>query len=223
MPLMPVFDPIRFGVELTYTLIAAVLFFLIFFRTKEFYSLSKYKGILFFRSAFLWFALSYLLRFLLILSKLYFDRPPSGFFRAIFPANLLFVSYFSSLGIVFLIFSITWKHLNSDNLVLFGHIISAFFAIIIFLTNSPEILMYFQIFLLIVATVLGLIFDNKSSKSNKASQTRVLYFLLLLSWLLNIWMLTPGWFFSNEIKSLFQFFSLIVFVTIYYKVSRWLK
>jgi len=223
MPPMPFFDPVRFGIEIAYTSIAVCLFFLIYFRTKEIYKLTKHKGIMFFRGAFLFFAISYLLRLFLILSRVY--SSPSSIFsiRDFFPLSLIFVSYFSSLGIILLIFSITWKHIKSKHLVLFAHLLSVLLTIIILLTNSPEILTYIQVGLLIVATVLGIFFNNKTERSKKSIQTRMLYFLLLLSWLLNIWMLTPGWFFPSELKSLFQVLSLVVFGAIYYKVSKWLK
>jgi len=219
---MPFFDPIRFGIEITYTIIAVCLFFLIYFRTKEMYTLTEYKGIMFFRGAFLFFALAYLLRLFLISSRLY-SSSPTFFIRDFFPLSLIFVSYFSTLGIILLIFSITWKYIKSAHLVLYGHLISLLLTIIIILTNSSEILTYIQVGLLIIVTIFGIIFNKKTDRSKKSTQTRMLYFLLLLSWLLNIWMLTPGWFFPSEVKSLFQVLSLVVFGAIYYKVSKWLK
>ena len=222
IPSMPFFDPVRFGIELTYTLVAVCLFFLIYFRTKDLYTLTKHKGIMFFRDAFLFFALSYLLRLVLISSKLY-SSSPNFFIKEFFPLSLIFVSYFSTLGILMLMFSTTWKHIKSTHMVFFGHLISLLLTIIIILTNSSEILIYIQVGLLIVATGLGTLFNKKTDKSKKSTQTRMLYFLLLLSWLLNIWMLTPGWFFPSELKSLFQVLSLVVFGAIYYKVSKWLK
>jgi hypothetical protein len=50
--------------ETVFTLVALVLGLLIYFKTKESYELTKHPGIRYFRDAFLFLGLSYLLRFL---------------------------------------------------------------------------------------------------------------------------------------------------------------
>ena len=64
-PNMPfVFLPVlRIGSELIYTLIIIIMCGIIYFKTKEIFDLTKHKGIGFFRNTFLFFALSYLMRF----------------------------------------------------------------------------------------------------------------------------------------------------------------
>ncbi|MCK5698593.1 MAG: hypothetical protein KAH93_02010, partial [Candidatus Aenigmarchaeota archaeon] len=55
----PFIDPIGFGIELAYTFIVVVLCFLVYYKTREIYDLTGYKGIKYFRRAFLFFGLAY--------------------------------------------------------------------------------------------------------------------------------------------------------------------
>ena len=104
-PSMGFFDPVMFGIELGFTVIAVIFCFLIYFKTKEIYELTKYKGIRYFRGAFLFFGLSYVMRFLfslVLLSRIAFD-----FFlprHLIMPLFILPLGYLSTVGIFYLIF-----------------------------------------------------------------------------------------------------------------------
>ena len=76
--IMPIhfFDPTRFAVEIIYTLLIVVLCFLVYFRTKNIFDLTKHRGIQYFRNAFLFFGLAYsarLLIHLIMIGRIAFD------------------------------------------------------------------------------------------------------------------------------------------------------
>ena len=84
---------------------------MIYFGTKEIYDLSSYKGIKYFRQAFLFFAIAYFFRFLIEFVVISFNT--NEIFE-IYPIVLgyfaLFIfMYLSSISIFYLIYSISWK------------------------------------------------------------------------------------------------------------------
>ncbi|MBU1976265.1 MAG: hypothetical protein KKG59_07725, partial [Nanoarchaeota archaeon] len=70
MPPIHYFGPHNMIFELIYTLLIVFLCGFVYFKTTELYQLSKYKGISFFRNAFLFFGLAYAARLLLHLIML---------------------------------------------------------------------------------------------------------------------------------------------------------
>lgn len=221
MPILHFFEPLSLGIEILFTVIAVVFCFLIYFRTKEVYQLTKHQGINYFRGAFLFFGLSYLLRFMLslvFLSRIAFDFiMPREMFIPLFIVPL---GYFSTIGIFYLVFSSIWKKFKGKNLLIFGYCAAILMSVISFLTRSPLILLIFQSVLLISgAMVSGTI--HKSEK--KISQTRVLYLLVSLLWLINLWIVDRPRPISFKLDIISELVSLIVFVTIYYKISKWVK
>jgi len=66
---------------------------------------------------------------------------------------------------------------------------------------------------------------TKEIKKDKKSisQTKILYGLILVLWLINLWVIVPRGIMSFEIKIMLQLLSIIVFVLTYYKVSKWVK
>lgn len=215
------FDPLVFGIELIFTVIAVVFCFLIHFKTKESYELTKHEGIKYFRDAFLFFGLSYVMRFLfslVLLSRIAFDFIlPRGMFAPFF---ILPLGYFSTIGIFYLIFSSIWKRFNNRILMILGHSVAIFLSVISFFTRSHLILLFFQSALLIIAVILSRIMHTVKKK---ISQTRVLYFLVALLWLINLWVIGRRKPFSFEIELFFQIVSLIVFILIYHKIFKFVK
>src|SRR3989339_186034 len=139
------FDPMSFGTEFLFTVIAVVFCFLIYFKTKESYQLTKYKGIKYFRVAFLFFGLSYILRFLfslVLLSKIAFDFIlPRGMFAPLF---ILPLGYFSTIGIIYLIFSAVWKKFDNKGVHFLAHTVATLLSLISFFIRSHLILLYSQ-------------------------------------------------------------------------------
>lgn len=215
------FNPLLFSIELLFTIIAVVFCFLIYFKTREIYELTKYEGIKYFREAFLFFGLSYVLRFLFSLAFLSivsfeFIIPRSMFI----PLFILPLGYFSTIGIFYLIFGLIWKKFKSKKWFILGHGIAVLLSIISFFTRSQLILLIFQSALLVLGVVLSSIM-HKSEK--KVSQIRILYLLVSLLWLINLWIIDRPRPLSFEMDIISELVSLAVFIAVYYKISKWVK
>lgn len=221
-PFMHGFDPVMLIIESVYTLLVVLLCLLIYFKTKESYDLTKHKGIMYFRDAFLFFGLSYLMRLIFSLTRFYlFEQRGTGG-NPIFPVFLLLMGYFSTIAIFYLFFSSLWKKLGKTHFVIIAHIIALILSVISFITRSQDIFAYLQTALLVIIT--AIVFLSRQVK--KISQIKILYGLILLFWLVNIWILMPRWalgIYSFEIKVVLQTISIVIFGLLYYKVAKWLK
>ncbi|MFH1915705.1 MAG: hypothetical protein ABIJ21_00425 [Nanoarchaeota archaeon] len=214
----PMFSPFTFTTELVFTIIAVIFCALIYFKTKDIYDLTKYKGIKYFRNAFLYFGLSYIIRFLFslfMLSMIAFDVFIPRY--RIMPFFILILGYFSTAGILYLVFSSLWKKIKAPLIAIFIHGTAIILSLASFFTRSHIILIYLQTALLVFAVVLSIL----THKAKRISGVRILYFLIFALWLINLWILDRGRVFSFEIKISFQFISLVVFFTIYHKITKW--
>lgn len=222
-PTVPHFlDPVGFSTDLVFTLLAVLFCFLIYFKTRETYRLTQHKGIGYFREAFLFFGLSYALRFLFgitMLSRIAFDMVPP---RAMFMPFLFFMppllGYFSTIGIFYLIFSTIWKMFDNRNMLIFGHGAAIALSIVSFITGSTLILLGLQSALLGAAVTLKFVMHRKGEKM---SQTKLLYLLVAVLWFINLLMTDRRRPFPLEIEIFFQLLSLAVFFVIYSKISKW--
>ncbi len=215
------FDPHILIVEPIFTLAVVIFCFLIYFKTKESYDLTKYKGIGYFRDAFLFFGLSYVLRF--FFSLVFFSTIIFNFIspREIFaPFFIFFLGYFSTIGIFYLIFSLIWKKFNNRNMLIFGHCIAVLLSAISFITGSHMMIIYLQCILLAVAVVLSFVMHIGRKK---VSKTKLLYLLVSGLWLLNLFVIDRRKPFSSGLDIFFEAVSLIVFVIIYHKILKWIK
>jgi len=217
------FEQFSFGTELLFTIVAVFFCFEIYRKTHDSYELSRHKGIRYFRDAFLFFGLSYLVRFLfnpIMASVLDFDFVlPRGLMILLF---LLPLGYFSTAAIFYLIFSSVWKRFDNKKMLMVGHGIAVLLPLASLLTGSRTILLYLQTALLLLAAVLSH-FAPKGGGIKKLSQTRILYILISALWLINLWIVDrvrPSFF---GVDLFFQVVSIIVFIVIYYKVSKWAK
>jgi hypothetical protein len=213
------FDPTTFSIELIFTIAAVIFCFLVYYKTKESYELTRHKGLNFFRRAFLFFGLSYVMRFFLsmiFLSRIAFDIyiPRDAFF----PISIMMAGYFSTIGILYLIFSTIWKSFNNTHLAILGHSVAILLSAISFLTRSPATMLAAQSMLLIAALALGF---TMHKKGQKISQAKALYSMIFALWIINIWILEGRGPISTGIKTVFQIISLVVFVAIYKKVIKW--
>jgi hypothetical protein len=220
----PPLNPMIFSTELLFTIIAVIFCFIIYFKTREIYELTKHKGIRYFRDAFLFFGLSYVVRFIFSLSMfsgLAFDFiVPREMFGPLF---ILPLGYLSTMGIFYLIFSSIWKRFTNKAMLILGHIIAVLLSIVSFITRSHIMLLYLQSILLIIAVILS--FTAKKD-GKKLSGAKILYMLVAALWLINLWIIDKGGRrppFSPATEIFFHLVSLIVFIIIYYKVSKWLK
>ena len=221
MVLPYIIGPVFFISELIFTVVAFVFCFLIYLKTRESYELTKYQGIRYFRSAFLFFGLSYVTRFLFSLV-----RVSTIAFNFILPRSIFIhffmlpMAYFSTIGIVYLIFSSIWKKFNRENLLVVGHSFAILLSIASFITMSHLILLYLQSALLVLGVILSFII-LKGGK--RVSQIKILYLLVSALWLINLWVIGRRRPFSLEIEIFFQLVSLIVFIVIYHRITKWIK
>ncbi len=208
-------------IEPIFTLVTVIFCFLIYFKTKESYDLTRYKGIGYFRDAFLFFGLSYVLRFvfsLVFFSTIVFDLIPS---REIFsPFFIFLLGYFSTMGIFYLIFSLVWKKFNNRNMLIFGHSIAVLLSVISFITRSHMMIIYLQCILLVIAVVLSFVMHMGRKKLSK---TKLLYLLVAGLWLINLLVIDRRKPFSSGLDIFFEAVSLAVFAVIYHKILKWIK
>lgn len=215
-------DPIGFSTDLVFTLLAVLFCFLIYAKTRETYRLTQHKGIGYFRDAFLFFGLSYVIRFLFgitMLSRIAFDLVPP---RAMFPPFMFFMppllGYFSTIGIFYLIFSTVWRKFDNRSLLIFGHTAAIILSIVSFITRSTLILLCMQCALLGVAVTLKFVTHGRKEK---LSQLKLLYLLVAVLWFINLLMVDIRRPFPLGIEIFFQLISLAVFIIIYSKISKW--
>jgi len=214
-------DPTIVIIELVLTLLAVAFCFLIYFKTKEVYELTKYEGIKYFRYAFLFFGISYILSF--ISSIAIFSRIIFGLVlpRDIFgPLFILPLGYLSTMAILYLIYSSIWKNFESRRTLIISHIVAIVLTIVTFMTRSHLILLYLQSILFILAIILRP-YARKDKK--KISQTRILYFLVLGVWLVNLLVLGRGRPIYPLIDISLLIASILAYIFIYYKISKWVK
>lgn len=203
------------GMDLAYSLLVIALCLFIFFKTKEFAELSDHKGIKFFRNAFIYFGLGYLLRFFSALGFIH------GFSLIIGRADFRFLililfAYASSMAILSLLYSMVYKRLTfiKMNPHLLLHIIAVLLLIVVFVFGSPVTLFLTQLSLFVLAIIV-LIFESiKLKRKNKLFTT---YLLLFLFWILNIATLAVPRF-AADLRLLLYAFSAALFIYITYKV-----
>jgi hypothetical protein len=215
----PMFEPRIFLPETIFTVISLLFCFLIYFRTKESYELTKYKGLMYFRDAFLFFGFSYLLRFLFefvpFLRAVDFILPRSMFAILL----ILPLGYFSTIGIFYLLFGLVWKNFKNMHMLVFGHTTAILLSVVSFLTRSHMILLYLQCVLLVTAIILGF----AAHIGKKVSGIKILYVLVAGLWLINLLVIDSPRHLPPEAQIFFQFVSLAVFFIIYHKISKWVK
>ena len=215
------FDPTRFGVEFTYTVLVVFLCFLVYYKTKSIYDLTKYKGIGYFRNAFLLFGLAYTARFILHFLKL--TTITFDFWipmRLIRPFPIILAGYFSTMAIVYLTYSIIWKKIRYDHFVVFSNTVAVVVSAIAFISRSHILLTLLQIILLAFALIISSI---KYKKKKKRFHIRALYSLISVFWLINLFLVGPRRFLPFQFKIILQGVSLLVFFIIYQKVVKWTR
>jgi len=221
MPFHYFYDPVRFLSEFLYTGIIVLLCFLIYFKTKEVYDLTKYEGIRYFRNAFIFFGLAYIARFALPFLQL--SGAAFGIITQrimVFPLFMVIVSYLSTMAIFYLTYSTIWKKIKYKNFITLSNITAAALSIIAFLTRSPFILSMLQFLLLVFAIIIT---AKKHKKGKKKSYIKALYFSVFFFWLINLFVLDTRSFFRFEFKIIFQIISVIIFVIIFFRIKKWIK
>ena len=127
-----IFNPYDFMFDIISSLVIVISCFIIYAKTRELYDLSSYKGIKYFRNTFLFFGITYFIRFLLhILRELRHSLlfgPAFGVFEIAF----FVMVYSSSMALLYLLYSLFWKKLDREplNKGYFPHVIALILAIV---------------------------------------------------------------------------------------------
>ena len=201
--------------ELIYFIVIFTFCVIIYLKTKDIYHLSKHKGIKYFRDIFLFFALAFFFRLLVLFNPFareVFDMQLPFIF---FPLVLTLVTYFSTLAICSItLTSIFKRYQDAEHIDLIIHGISLIASLTIFLTRSPFYLILFQT-LLFLSSIVFLF----TSKKKAHIQNRITYTLLFVFWIMNsinfVKRLVP-----REFKIPLYILSAFVFLSVFLRVHK---
>jgi len=213
-------DPFNLGLDIAFTLVMFLFFVLIYIKTREIYTLSKHRGIKYFRDAFLFFGLSYILRLVLSLVLLLGEADFSDFYKIIFPPLILLLGYLSTLSILYLIFSLCWKSFNNRILICSGHAFALILSIFSVILRSHLIILLSQFILIIVIIIIGLL---RRTEQKKVSQTKTLYFLVAFLWLINLFVIGRIRHLHFFVSLISELVSLFVVIIIYLRILKWAR
>ncbi len=218
---MGFFNPKIFGIEIIYTIIVVFLCLLIYYKTKEIYNLTRYKGIKYFRNAFLLFGLSYAIRFLLhflMLSIIAFDFIiPRRMFG---PLVMIPTGYLSTMAIFYLAYTTIWKKIKYEDFLIFSNFLAILVSLVAFFSRSHILLTTLQLVLLVLTILISY---RKPKKVKRKTHAKALYILISIFWLLNLLLIGPRRLLPPEMKIILQLISVSVFIVVYYKLKKWIK
>jgi hypothetical protein len=208
-------------IELVYFLLVLAISCYIYIKTKEIYELTKHKGIYHFRNIFFYFGMAYLFRLSTILMMFSGDLfnyfPP----RILSPIIFTLVSYFSTLAIFSVLFSISEKHIKISNksLTIISHILAIGLSLYIGFIRSQFALMIFQTLVFFIALIIAIFKSKKEKNSKLLTQNKVTFVLLFVFWVINTLAFTRR-FLPTEIKVLLYMISGAVFFSIFLRVRK---
>ena len=197
------------GINLVYSFVIFLICLIVYFETREISKLSSYKGINFFRNTFLFFGISYFLKFILALEI--FSRGFNVVGDALFFGVALYAGLMAG---VYLVMAIGNKKLPKQvgKWMFLMHILAILFALIVLLSNNFLIYLGFQILILILGVIL-LYSDGKKTSM------LIIYQLLLLFWILDIIdVFVPNFF--GTLQLLISLISIGIFILILYKIIK---
>lgn len=169
-------------IELIYSLIVIISCSIIHFRTKELYELSSYKGIKYFRNAFLFFGLAFFARFFLRLIAI-IDGPSRGDF-IFFGTGFLIFLYAGLMAGFYLIYSSIWKQFKNPEQFrwIFHPVALTIAAIVIIFLLGPSTLIVLG-FIFFIAAILAYSKKKEPKKNGGIKQLHIIYILLFISWI----------------------------------------
>lgn len=221
---MPPIPPLTLGIgaEIIYSFVIILCSLMIYFGTKKIYDLSFYKGIKYFRQAFLFFAIAYLFRFVLqfIVASLNLHGILDIYPLALEYTALFVFMYLSLISIFYLIYSMSWKKFgDKPKMLLIFHAVAIIIALASIFYQNELFYIGLNILLLLSAIILvGIASYNQKHKKRK-NNLLMIYLLLFIFFILNIFnILVP--IFMESLKLLIYLVSLGIFLTILYKVLK---
>ena len=221
---MPLFPQLSLGIstEIIYSFVIIICSLMIYFGTKEIYDLSSYKGIKYFRLAFLFFGIAYLCRSFIELIVMSFNIHE---ILEIYPLITGYVAlfafmYLSSISIFYLIYSIAWKKWKDKSKMIYVfHAIAFLIALASIIFNNKVFYIGLNVLLLISAVIMVSIASYNQQHALKKNNLLVIYLLLFVFFILNIFnILVP--IFLESLKLLIYLVSLGIFFVILYKVLK---
>lgn len=209
-----------FGIELIYSFVIIVCSLMVYFGTKELYELSSYKGIKYFRKAFLFFAIAYFFRSVIEFCLMFFNFNEiieiSPRILGIF--TLFLFMYFSLMALFYLLYSVVWKKWNgnSKKIYLF-HLIAGVIALLSLINRNIWVHLLLNIFIFICVAVAAYAVHRESRR--KKNKLYAIYILLFAFYILNIIdILIPR--FLETFRLIIYLASTGIFLLILYKVLK---
>jgi hypothetical protein len=176
------------GLELIYSLVIVTSCFMIYYSTKEMYELSYYRGLGYFRKAFLFFGVAYIFRYMIralfVIFDLHdvFDLYPHVYGLLSLPLFL----YFSSMGIFYLLYSVMWKKWNHEkNRLLLFHISAITIALVGTVFRLIAVHLILNIVLLSIV-IFVLLVAFRESKNKQKNNLYVIYLFFSVFWFLSV-------------------------------------
>lgn len=210
------------GAEIIYSFVIIFCSLMIYFGTKEIYELSSYKGLKYFRLAFLFFAIASFFRLFIEVAVASFRvQVILELAPLVWSYLALFVfMYLSLMSIFYLIYGVLWKNLknNSKTIYLF-HGIAIVISLATIIFNNPMFYLGLTLLLFISAGISIYISSHNSKFKSKKSRFDKVYILLLIFLVLNIAnILVP--IFLEILNLLLYLLSLSVLFIVLYKVLK---
>jgi hypothetical protein len=214
--------PPELGAEMLYSFVIIVCSLMIYYSTKEMYELSAYKGIKYFRQAFLFFSIAYFFRYFILFFLAFFNI--ENFFGlsrgGIFSLSMAIFLYSSSMAVFSLLYSVMWRKFNHNRLTLYVFNILAIIIAFIGITfRGMEVSLLLNIFFFIFAAFILFVAYKESKPKQKGRGLFVIYLLLFIFFFLNI--------INLLIPQFLQFYKLgvylastLLFMSILYKVLK---
>jgi hypothetical protein len=178
-------------IETIYALALIIPCLIIFFKVKRIHDFSKYKGLMYFSHAFVFFCIGFFIRYIYMI----FSRFSGDIASTIQDYNILLalMKFFLILPGFFLLYSIIWKKFEikkySKSIITYPEFIIFIITLIIVLLGIfHETLLFFYFSQILLFSISSLIsFINLRKKSNRF---RLLYFssmfIFLLIWIVNL-------------------------------------
>jgi hypothetical protein len=217
--------PPQMGAELIYSFVIIVCSLMVYYGTKELYELSSYKGIKYFRFAFLFFAIAYFFRYTIRFILSLFNIQTMHEFMPMYlvgPLTLFLFIYFSSMAVFYLLYSVMWKRWNGNSKMIYlFHAVAVVISFLSIISRSNEILLGINLLLLVIVFFIYFIAHKDAHKDSKTRKHNlyVVYMLLFVFWTLNIIdIMIPK--FLQEFQLIIYLASSFIFLTILYKVLK---
>jgi len=193
--------------ELLFFFLVAFLCIFIYIKTKEIYSLSKHKGLHYFRNTFLFFFLAHFTRFL-ILWGMILHLPIA---RKGVALGLFLTMYFSLMAILSLIYSSFASRLKLGQIDHWLNIIAVVLSAVVFFIQFKFVLL-----VLVIGVIILII--SRFIRKRHPSHMNILYVMLFMFWIVSLFSFIRH--LSLTAKSLIFLVSVMLLAYIAYKVLK---